>query len=140
MSQQHTQHQQPPMDNALRSAFSIFATDDIYQEIVEYLNPKDLYNFTLSYTSLRDTPLLTTSIVIKNTLLNGNKHIKTRIERVYAQILSNTIFIPTPIRLLSLLTMEHCECCNIRPVNLLSLITALLSVYHARKNTPLVLR
>jgi len=111
---------QPPRDDTSRSVFLVFETNDIYQNVVEYLNPEDLRNFTLSYTSMRDSPLLTTSIVIKNTLLNGNKHTKTRIERIYAQILSNTIFIPTPIRLLSLLTMKHCEFCHTRLVNFIS--------------------
>lgn len=120
MSQRPQQHQ-PLIDDASRSVFPIFEINDTYQKVVEYLNPKELHNFTLSYgTSLRDRPLLTYSVVMKNALLNGNKYTKIRIERIYAQVLANTILIPKPTRLLRLLAENHCECCSTRKVNLIS--------------------
>jgi hypothetical protein len=114
---QHSQHQ-PHMDDASHYVFPIFKLYDMYQKVVEFLNPKELHNLTLSCKASRDN--LTTPIVIKNALLNGNKHAKTSIERVYAQVLANTILVPTAIRLLSLLTMKYCECCNIKAINFVS--------------------
>lgn len=114
MSQQHTKRQ--PHNNT-SSIFLLFEDENMYQNVVEYLNPTELYTFTLSYASVCDGPILTTYTVVKNALFNGNKHIKTRMERIYAQVIANTIFIPKPIRLLSLLTMKYCECCNMQPIN-----------------------
>ena len=101
-------------------SLSILQISDVFKTVVDYITPKDLLNLTRSCKALYNNPLLTLSTVINVSLMNGNKNTKVAIERIYHQILSKRIHVPTERRLLYLVTTERCEFCHINKVNLIS--------------------
>ena len=114
------------------SLYSILPVDDVYHTIIDFLSPKELYNLTLSS---GQSCKLKLSLVIRVCLLRGNKNTKVSLERIYSNVLSNSIHVPSAGRLLFLLTSNTCECCNTKQVNLVSCHGLLLCLSCKQRQT-----
>lgn len=84
----------------------------VYQGVVDYLTPIDLYNLTNTCKDMHSNSNLNVKTIVKVALLNGNKHTKTTIEHIYHQLLPKAIFTPSVHRLLLLTVIRSCELCG----------------------------
>lgn len=91
---------------------SIMQIGEVYQRVVDYLTPLELYNLTNTCHMMHANQNLDVMTVVKVALFNGNTYTKTTIENIYHQLLSNAIFMPSIHRLLLLTVIKSCELCR----------------------------
>jgi len=81
---------------------------DAMVNVMEFLPPRSLYNIALTCKSLRE--MVTTKMVVQSALIHGG-HAKKTMEELYKLMKNQSIYPPSPLRLLRLANGKTCEFC-----------------------------
>mmetsp|Transcript_40037 Transcript_40037/g.96605 ORF Transcript_40037/g.96605 Transcript_40037/m.96605 type:complete len:490 (+) Transcript_40037:1330-2799(+) len=96
-------------------ADTLFGCADIVAIIVSFLHVRELLPFVCASKQLRS--LLTYEQVIRATLLHGGYYPQLSLSRIVSSVRLNTIWIPSPLRLLRVVLGKRCERCNVKVSN-----------------------
>ena len=102
--------------------FNLLAVNELFWHIASYLNPNYAYNLSTSSTTLSRNPSLTYDNVVEYALITRSHGAvrKQILESIYHSLLRQTIFIPSPLRILYLICTFPCECCHTRRWSLMT--------------------
>lgn len=87
---------------------------DVLTVVMSFVSPRQLLNLSQTCRPLHDA--VTTELVVKSAMIYGGHAIKT-MEELYPLFQKQSIYVPSPNRLLSLANGKRCEHCLISKVN-----------------------
>lgn len=83
--------------------------------VVEFVTPRELYSVMFCSKITKDA--MSTSVIVKNALCNGNSYAKKSIENLLELMSQGSIYPPTNQRLVRMINVKRCEFCNVHRVN-----------------------
>ena len=88
--------------------------EDAFSLVMEFLSPRELFNTAFTCKGLRSK--ITTRVVVRSALIHGG-YAKQIIEELHVLMSKESLFVPSPCRLLRLVNGKRCEFCSKNRVN-----------------------